>query len=186
MAPPMLLHRDRACLLVVDVQERLVPAMEEQLKHRLLANAALLIKAARRLEIPIIVSEQYRRGLGVTVPELRALVPEEALVEKQYFSCMADAGFRDRFQAIDRPQVVVAGLEAHVCVLQTVDDLIGDGRPVFVAADATASRTTESHRIALDRMAAAGATVVTTEMVVFEWLEKAGTPEFKDLSALVK
>ena len=103
-----------------------------------------------------------------------------------HFSCIGDAGFAGRFREIGRRQAVVAGVEAHVCVLQTAEDLLAAGVETFVVADATSSRTEDSHAAAMDRLRGAGARIVTTEMVVFEWLTKAGTPEFKELSALIK
>lgn len=180
----MLISRDKSCLLVVDVQARLAPAMDAE--RAVVHNTALLLKAARRLDVPVLVSEQYRRGLGPTIDAVAEFVPEGSVVEKMHFSCMNDAGFAQRFRRTGRPMAVVAGIEAHVCVLQTVEQLLDSGAAVFVVADATSSRTAANHAAALERMRHAGAHVATTEMVVFEWLEKAGTPEFKELSALVK
>ncbi len=180
----MLISRNKSCLLVVDVQVRLVPAMDAE--QAVVDNTALLLKAARRLDVPVLVSEQYRRGLGPTVDAVAEFAPEGSVVEKMHFSCMNDAGFAERFRRIGRPMAVVAGIEAHVCVLQTAEQLLEAGGEVFVVADATSSRTRANHAAALERMRHAGARIVTTEMVVFEWLEKAGTPEFKALSALVK
>ncbi len=180
----MLISRDKSCLLVVDVQARLAPAMAAE--RMVVDNTRLLLKAAGRLDVPVLVSEQYRRGLGPTVEAVAEFVPDGAVVEKMHFSCMNDAGFAGQFRQTGRPMAVVAGIEAHVCVLQTVEQLLESGNAVFVVADATSSRTPANHAAALERMRHAGARVVTTEMVVFEWLEKAGTPEFKELSALVK
>ena len=180
----MLMKSDRSSLLVVDVQSRLTPAMNAP--EGVVANIAVLLKAAERLGVPALVSEQYPKGLGHTVAELAALAPQGSVLEKVHFSCMGDAGLAGRLRHIGRPQVVVAGIEAHVCVLQTALDLLDDGRQVFVVADATSSRTSGNHDAALRRMDAAGVGVVTTEMVVFEWLGRAGTTEFKELSALIK
>jgi nicotinamidase-related amidase len=180
----MLISRDKSCLLVVDVQARLAPAMAAE--RAVVDNTRLLLKAAGRLDVPVLVSEQYRRGLGPTVDAVAEFVPDGAVVEKMHFSCMNDAGFAGRFRQTGRPMAVVAGIEAHVCVLQTVEQLLENGNAVFVVADATSSRTPANHAAALERMRHAGARVVTAEMVVFEWLEKAGTPEFKELSALDK
>lgn len=180
----MLISRDKSCLLVVDVQARLAPAMHGE--QAVVDNTRLLLKAARRLDVPVLVSEQYRRGLGPTVDAVAEHVPAGSVVEKMHFSCLNDAGFAERFRRTGRPMAVVAGIEAHVCVLQTAEQLLEAGADVFVVADATSSRTPANHGAALDRMRQAGARVVTTEMVVFEWLEKAGTPEFKELSALIK
>jgi len=180
----MLIKKDDASLLVVDIQERLAPHMAET--DRVVANSCVLLDAAKRLGVPVLVSEQYPRGLGPTEPAVAAHVPDGTVVEKVHFSCVGEPGFPERLGALGRRQAVVCGIEAHVCVLQTVEDLLARGTEVFVVADATSSRTRANHDAALERMRASGARVVTTEMVVFEWLEKAGTPEFKELSALIK
>jgi isochorismate hydrolase len=173
-----------SCLLIVDIQARLAPAMAA--RQTVIDNARILIEAAERLNVPMLVSEQYPRGLGPTVPELAALVPADRKVEKMHFSCIGDQRFTERFRAIGRRQAIVAGMEAHVCVLQTAEDLLAAGTETFVVADATSSRTEGNHMAAIERLRRDGARIVTTEMVVFEWLAKAGTPEFKELSALIK
>jgi len=180
----MLITADRSCLLVIDIQGKLAPTMADT--QMVTDNSALLLKAAGVLGVPILVSEQYPRGLGPTLPQLAALVPPDSMVEKVHFSCMDDDGFARRFRKIGRSQAVLVGIEAHVCVLQTAEQLLEAGCDVFVVADATSSRTTANHEAALERMRADGAQIVTTEMVAFEWLAKAGTPEFKEISALIK
>lgn len=180
----MLIKADRSCLLVVDIQERLLPAMFSP--KSVTENTGILLKAAEIMGIPVLASEQYPKGLGPTVPEIAAQLPEGSVVEKLHFSCLGDGGFCLRLGALARPQAVVVGMEAHVCVLQTVLDLRAQGVDVFVVADATSSRSPESHRLALERMRTAGAQVVSTEMVVFEWLAKAGTEQFRTISKLVK
>ena len=185
----MLIDPDTSSLLIVDIQARLLPKMSAA--DAVVANAAVLLKAAARLDIPVLVSEQYRKGLGTTVAALEPLLPARniqggTVVEKMAFSCMAEADFAARFRALGRAQAVVTGIEAHVCVLQTAEQLLDDGVRVFVVADATSSRVPLSHERAMQRLRAAGAVIVTTEMVVFEWLRRAGTPEFKDISALIK
>ena len=180
----MLLDRQRSCLLMVDVQDRLLSAMAD--RERLVANCAVLLKAAGRLGVPILLSEQYPKGLGPTAPALAQLVPEGPAVEKSEFSCAAAPGYAERLKATGRDQLVVAGIEAHVCVLQTALQFRELGYPVFVVADAVSSRKPESVALALARMRDAGVEAVTTEMVLFEWLGRAGTPEFKELSALIR
>lgn len=180
----MLMSAAASCLLVVDIQERLLPKMAAP--QPVVENTAVLLKAARRLDVPVLVSEQYPRGLGATVPHLEPLLRPDEKVEKLYFSCIGEEAFADRFRALQRHQAVVAGIEAHVCVLQTVEDLLASGIETFVVEDATSSRVKKSQATAMARLREAGARVVTTEMVVFEWLAKAGTPAFKDLSALIK
>ena len=180
----MLLQADQSSLLVVDIQERLAPAITGQ--EALIARATALIEGAGRLGVPIVVSEQYPKGLGHTVGALAPLLQGERTVEKTHFSCLREPGFADRFRQLGRKQAVVVGMEAHVCVLQTVIDLLTQRFEVFVVADAIGSRTAESKALAIERMRTAGASVVTVEMVLFEWLERADRPEFRPLSNLIR
>lgn len=180
----MLIDAARSVFLLVDVQENLGPVMADpRLVYR---NCALLLRAAARLGVPVIASEQYPKGLGPTLGELAALLPDGAVMEKLHFSCAADPAIAERLRGLDRPQVVVAGIEAHVCVLQTALGLKAAGYEVFVAGDACSSRQVANHTAALARMAANGIDVVSTESAVFEWLHRAGTPEFKDLIGFIK
>jgi nicotinamidase-related amidase len=178
------LRRTQAGLLVVDIQERLLPAMAEA--DRVLQNSIRLARGAAVLGLPIWVTEQYKKGLGNTLPELAGAIPGFAPVEKLAFSaCGAEgllSGLRDRAVA----SVILCGIEAHVCVNLTCLDLLKSGFNVFVVADATSSRSAQNHHIALDRMRHAGAVLCSTEMVLFELLERAGTEEFKEILKLVK
>lgn len=180
----MLIDRHRSLLLLVDVQERLLPAMAEP--DRVLANSAILIKAASRLDVPILVSEQYPKGLGHTVPELATLVPGDAILDKLAFSCAADPVLKARIEATGRDQVVLCGIEAHVCVLQTALGLKSSGHIPIVVTDATGSRQPASEAVARERLLANGVELATTEMAVFEWLERAGTDAFRELSKLIR
>ena len=182
----MLIHAETSCLIVIDMQERLVPAM--QAPARTIRNARVLITAARELAVPVLLTEQYPQGLGPTVPELARAAAEAnaAILPKMHFSCMEDSGFAAAFKATGRRQAVIAGMEAHICVMQTAVSLMDQGYEVFVVTDATSSRTLESEKACLDRLQASGAGIVTTEMVVFEWLGRAGTPAFKALLPLIK
>ncbi len=180
----MRMKANQSALIVVDLQERLIPAIHEG--GRVIANARILMQAANRLDVPTLISEQYSKGLGHSVPDIAELAEVESTLEKMHFSCLSDSEIERRLRELGRKQAVVCGTEAHVCVLQSVLELIELGYQVFVVEDAVSSRTPESKRIAMTRMQAAGVQAVTTEMVVFEWLEKAGTPEFKELSALIK
>ncbi|MDA8231508.1 MAG: hydrolase [Magnetospirillum sp.] len=180
----MLLESSKSALLIVDIQQALLPAMARP--DQVVRGAERLMRAALRLDVPVLVSEQYPKGLGATVPELRSLAPDGAVMEKLDFSCVADPSIRARLQALPRPQIVVAGIEAHVCVLQTAMQLRESGWSPFVVADATASRRDSDHQAALARLAATGVAVGSVEMVLFEWLRRAGTPEFKDVSKLIK
>ncbi|MBL8661020.1 MAG: hydrolase [Rhodospirillales bacterium] len=180
----MLINATDSCVLIVDIQDRLLPAVGEP--DAVVANAAILLKAAAALGVPVLASEQYPKGIGHTVAPIGALLPPGSVVEKVHFSCMADPAFAGRFAALGRRQAIVAGLEAHVCVLQTAEGLLAAGSDVFVVADAVSSRTPANHAMALRRLEGAGARIVTTEMVVFEWLGQAATPAFRELSRLIK
>lgn len=175
----MLIERDRSALLVVDIQERLLPHIHEG--KTVLDNAVWLVKIAQRLGVPVMVSEQYPKGIGPTVAVLRGLTPAEAIVEKLHFSCAA-AKCLDGLPGSERPQVVVVGTESHVCVQQTALGLKGQGREVFVVADAVGSRKPLDKELALARMRSHGIDIVSREMVAFEWLKQAGTDEFREIS----
>jgi len=178
------LRRAQAALAVVDIQERLLPAIFE--KERVIQNTVRLIRGAGVLRVPIVVTEQYRKGLGPTVPEVAAVIPAFAPMEKMAFSACGAAAFVPGLNDSNASDIVLCGIEAHVCVMQTCLDLLCQGFRVFVAADAISSRTPENHRLALERMRAAGASIVSTEMVLFELLGQAGTAEFKQILELVK
>jgi nicotinamidase-related amidase len=178
------LTRTRAGLVVVDIQERLLPAIFE--KERVLQNVLRLIQGAAILKVPVFATEQYRKGLGPTVPEVAAAIPAFAPLEKVAFSACGAAGFLTALKNRKVSETILCGIEAHVCVSQTCLDLLDDGFRVFVAADAVSSRTPENYRVGLGRMRAAGAVIVSTEMVLFELLEQAGTAEFKQILNLVK
>jgi len=178
------LTRTKAGLVVVDVQERLLPAMHEH--QRVVQNTVRLMQGAAILQVPIFATEQYVKGLGRTVPEVAAAVPGFAPMEKLAFSACGAAGFLPALKQKEVSEAILCGIEAHVCVTQTCLDLLDEGFRVFVVADAVSSRTPENYRFGLDRMRAAGAIIVSTEMVLFELLERAGTDEFKQVLNLVK
>ena len=180
----MVLERGRSCLLIVDVQERLAPVMSDP--RRVLQNCTYLMRAAARLDIPTLVSEQYPKGLGPTMVDLRPYIPEGGALPKVHFSAAADPAIFARLEALGRDQVVIAGIETHICVLQTALDLQAKGFQSMVVADACASRRVESEQMAWNRLRQSGVQLLSFEMAVFEWLGEGGTPEFKELSALVK
>lgn len=180
----MLLEAAKSCLLVVDVQPRLLKAMDAP--RQVVAGCSLMMKAAEVLDVPVIVSEQYPEGLGPTVEPLAELAPADGFFPKLDFSCARNTAIRGKIDVVGRPQIVIAGIEAHVCVLQTAVDLQREGFACFVAADATSSRMAANHAAAMARMRGAGVEVVTSEMVVFEWLGRAGTPQFKELNKLLR
>ena len=182
---PELLHRESSRLLIVDVQEKLVAALSDSLRARLVSNCRFLAEGAKLFGIPAMATEQYPQGLGPTVAALAELIA--ARPAKKQFSAWECTGWRSAAESIDdRFQIVVAGMESHVCVLQTVLDLLAAGYQAFVVADAIAGRRDLDHQFALERMANSGATITTAEAVLFEWCETAAAPEFKSLSALVK
>ncbi len=177
-----LLSREDSRLLLIDMQEKLVPVIERH--EDVTANCRKLVAAAKLLDVPITVTEQYPKGLGSTISALADAVPQP--IEKIDFSCSncLNWGLAQDDPA-DRFKVVVTGIEAHVCVLQTVFDLLSSGFRVYVIADAVGSRKPFDRDIALQRMAAGGAILTTTESVLFEWCQRAGTAEFKQISKLV-
>jgi nicotinamidase-related amidase len=180
----MLMRAQAAALLVVDIQARLAPAVAGA--ERVIARSRLLIEAAGRLGVPIVVSEQYPRGLGATDERLGPLPRQAAVIAKDTFSCAREPRLRSTLEALGRSQVVLCGMEAHVCVLQTALDLREAGLDVFVVADAVGSRTEASRGLGLERLRDRGIDIVDSEMVLFEWLERAGTDEFRELSRLIK
>lgn len=179
----MLISRDRSLLLIIDVQERLIPAI-----HRgdlVIEGASMLIEVARRLSIPVRCSEQYPKGLGPTVPGVRTHLSEDEIYPKTAFSCAEDTGIAGAVAATRRRQLILCGVESHVCVLQSAIGFQTQGYEVFVVTDAVSSRAPSSVDAAKARLTAAGIQLVTREMAFFEWLGAAGTPEFKDLRHLV-
>ncbi len=174
----MLMDREDSVLLVVDIQERLLPHIHEG--QRVLENAIWLVRVAQRLGVPVMASEQYPKGIGHTQGDLRALIPAGAMAEKLHFSCAA-AGCLTGLPGAERRQVVICGIESHVCVQQTAIGLKEQGRDVFVVADAVSSRKAPDKELALARMRAHGIDLVSREMVAFEWLHQAGSDLFREI-----
>lgn len=174
----------RSLLLVVDVHEKLAPAVHGS--ERVVDNCAVLMRTASKLAVPMLMSEHCPERLGPAVVQLRSLARGPDIVSKVHFSCADEPALIQRIAVLTRPQIVVAGMEAHVCVLQTALGLAERGYRPYVVADATGSRRPESHSIAMARLRMADIPVVTTEMVVFEWLERADRPELRELLALIK
>ncbi|QID17875.1 hydrolase [Nitrogeniibacter mangrovi] len=174
-----LIDRHRSTLLLIDLQERLYPAIDEGAS--VLDNDLALVRCAAQLGVPCVISEQYPQGLGPSVAALREAAPDARVVHKTHFSCVAEGCLTQT--AVDaRPQVVVGGTEAHVCVLQTVLDLLAIGKTVFVVADGIGSRTPQNKALAIERMRSAGARIVSREMVLFEWLREAASDEFRRIN----
>ena len=180
----MLIRRDDSLLLVVDIQQKLAPAIHDA--ERVTANSVRLLEAARQLAIPAFVSEQYVRGLGPSTAAIQKAAVDARFFEKTHFSCAAEPGVLELLRAAKRPQIILTGTEAHVCVLQSAFGLLASGFEVFLVADATSSRTPENRSAAIERMRAGGIQIVTTEMVFFEWLDQAGTEQFRALLPLIK
>ncbi len=181
---PALLEHDRSALLLIDIQERLFPGIHE--RQKMLERIELLLSAAKLMNIPVLATEQYPRGLGKTIGEIFQIVPDLQPMEKMDFSCLPAPGFKDRLASLQRRQIVVTGIETHICVTQTALDLIAHGEEVFVAADATGSRRPLDAETALRRLDQNGAVIATAESVVFEWLRRAGTEAFKALQPKIK
>ena len=189
MGPVMspIARRQDSLLVVIDVQERLFAAMNADGRDQVARNVPILVRAARQLEVPIVVTQQYPRGLGPTVPPVReALEGLDAPLDKLVFSVWRDEAIRDAIARTKRRSVVLCGIEAHVCVLQSAVDLCEAGYTVHVCADAVTSRHPANHATALDAMRQRGVWVVSTEIVVFGWLERAGTDAFRAVSRLVR
>ena len=180
----MRLDRGRAALVVVDVQEAFRPAVLDF--ETVARNVAVLIQGAHALGLPVLVTEQYPKGLGSTVPEVERHLDGVQPIEKLCFSAAGSEEFADRLTASGREQVLLCGIESHVCVNQTADDLLGAGREVHVAQDAVSSRTEDNRRLGLHKMERAGAVLTSVETALFELLREAGTPEFKEIQKLVK
>lgn len=180
------LDPEQCALIVIDVQEKLLPPIFE--KERLLRNSQLLIRMAGVLKMPTLLSTQYSKGLGNTVPEVASLLPDTSPIEKQVFSCFGSDVFCATLKRLagTRNTVVLCGMESHICVAQTALAALREGYVVHVATDAVSSRTEWNWKIGLERMRAAGAVISSTEMVIYEALRSSGTSAFKDMLQYLK
>jgi nicotinamidase-related amidase len=172
-------------LMVIDFQDKLCKAMDGGILEKKTGNVSVLLEAARELGVPVLATEQYPAGLGETLPELKEKIPNAPL-EKMSFSCCGNESIMARIVASGRSRIVVTGMETHICVLQTVLDLLAKGYYVHVVSDGVISRQKGNWRTGLTIASAAGAVVTSTETVLFQLLQKAGTAEFKKLSRLVR
>lgn len=176
----MLLTLQQSCLLIVDVQEKLTPLI---LNHEtVVENCHWLMRLAHELEVPIHLSEQYPEGLGRTVEPLLSEASDAVYSSKIFFSCASDSECLEKINNAGHQDIIIAGIETHVCIMQTAIELQALDKNVFVVVDAVSARHDIDHRYGLKRMKAAGVTLITHEMVFFEWLRQAGTPRFKQLS----
>ncbi|HWP98264.1 MAG TPA: isochorismatase family protein [Syntrophomonadaceae bacterium] len=177
------LKRDDTLLIIVDLQERLMAAMPQ--RDRVFRNTAVLLALAGQYQLPVIVTEQYPRGLGPTVTEIKQALPEHVCLEKVRFSA-SSRELSEILTKLGRPNIIMTGSETHVCVFQTTRDLLEAGYNIHLVRDAVCSRFEENYLNGLALMQDMGAVVTTTETVVFDLLEEAGSPEFRAMSALIK
>ena len=184
MNVPEALTPENTVLVVIDIQDRILRVMHD--KERLLQNLIKLIKGARVLEVPVLLTEQYPAGLGPTLPEVAQLLPDVRPVDKTCFSCCGEGRFLQGLEASGRRQVLLAGIEAHVCVYQTAVDLLRAGYGVHLVVDAIASREAENKAVTVMKLSGAGAALTTTEMALFELLKVARGDKFKQISGIVK
>lgn len=180
------LESDKAVLVVIDVQEKLCVAMDEKVLAAVTKHIGILLESAGELNVPVLITEQYVKGLGATLPELRGKAVDAPCFEKMTFSSCGSTGFVEKLRESGRTQVIVTGMETHVCVLQTVIELRDAGFEVHVVMDAVMSRSKANWRTALEAMTLTGAVPTCTESVVFQLLRVAGTDSFKKLSKLVR
>jgi len=184
MEHPFFLEKEDALLAVIDVQEKLFSVMDQQ--EKMVKHIGLLVRTARRLNVPILMTEQYPQGLGPTIPPLKELLGEVAPLSKLTFSCCRTEHFQSRLKEVGKRQVILTGMEAHICVLQTALDLLAAGFSVHLPIDAVCSRSKENWRVAVEQLKMAGAVITCAETVAFELLREAGTEEFKVLSKLFR
>ncbi len=184
MRHPSLLRKDDTILVIVDIQTKLLNVMFE--KERLISSCRKLIQSINLLEIPILVTEQYPRGMGPTDPLILELLRGADVITKMSFSCCGVEDFSQRIKSSGKKQIVVIGIESHICVLQTVHDLLQQGYFVYIPYDAVSSRKEGDYRNALDRMRQAGAVIGSVESAVFELMKTAEIPVFRQISKIIK
>jgi nicotinamidase-related amidase len=179
-----LLDKNNAALLIVDIQERLAVVMDK--KEMVVRNTLHLVELAKMLSLPVVVTEQYPKGLGKTLPEITAALPSYLPIEKISFNCCGEASFNEQVKRLGKKKIIVTGMETHICVLQTSLGLIKEGFDVHLVTDAVCSRTKANWRSGLELIRDAGGVVTNTETVLFQLLGVAGTPEFKAISNRIK
>ncbi len=184
--PPLLCQAEQSTLLVIDIQQRLASAMPDQALQAVVKHTGMLLKAANLLDIPVIHTEQYPKGLGQTLDDIQQHIHQETPLEKTRFSYCGAEEFEQTLNRGGRKQYILTGMESHVCVLQTAMDLRAKGYDIFVVSDATCSRVKHHHKNALQRMHQAGVIVSNSESVLFEWLRDARHPQFKSISQLLR
>jgi isochorismate hydrolase len=180
------IEREEAVLIIIDVQDVLMKKMNQEVGKNVIQNIRTLLTFAKEMAIPILMTEQYPKGLGKTVPEIKMELGSILPIEKVSFSCCGVETFNEKLNRLGRKQVILSGIETHVCVLQTAADLIQKGYEVHVVADAICSRRKLDWEIGLRWMEKRGAMISTTEIIAFQLLKEAGTEEFRGLSKLLK
>ncbi len=179
-----MLTRTNSALIIVDVQGKLAQLMHG--KEALFANLQRIVKGIQVLEIPILWAEQNPKGLGPTIPEVANLLPDKKPIPKFSFNCCKDDAFMQALNEVNRKQILITGIETHICVYQTAVDLVEMGYEVQVVTDAVSSRTAENKEVGIQKMSNAGVHITSTEMALFELLEKAEGPRFKQILKIVK
>jgi len=176
----MLLQAGQSLVLLIDMQQKLAPAIFE---HKEVEQAAAwVLQVALQLDVPVWATEQYPQGIGSTLPTLAELIPEANILQKMHFSALKEPHIASSLACTERKQIVLLGTEAHVCVLQSALDLVELGYSVFVVTEAVGSRTEENKQLALSRMQHSGVHIISKEMLAFEWLECCGTDTFRQIS----
>lgn len=180
------LAADRCALLVIDIQQKLLPPIFQ--REQLVRNAQLLVRAARIMKIPVLISTQYAKGLGSTTPEIASLLPQTEAIDKTLFSCFGSDAFCAAIERLpgNRNNLLLCGMESHICVAQTALAALRGGSVVHVASDAVGSRTEWNWKVGLDRMRAAGAVISSTEMMIYELMQSSSSAAFKELLPFLK
>lgn len=178
------LDRDNTALLVIDIQEKLAKVMK--MKDAVLDNCLHLIELSKLTGIPVVVTEQYPKGLGLTVEEIRKALPDFQPIEKLHFSCCDEPSFSNKIKQLNKKNIILAGMETHICILQTCVGLLRDGLNVHLVKDAVCSRSKDNWRTACEFMRDAGAVITCTETVLFQILKVAGTDEFRAISKRIR
>ncbi len=179
-----ILNIEDAVLLIVDIQERLATVMKD--REKVVKNCQHLIELAKMINLPIVVTEQYPKGLGRTVSELQSAIPDYKPIEKTAFNCCGEPAFVTAIKKLNKKKIIMTGMETHICVLQTTIGLLQEGFTIHVVEDAVCSRTDENWRTGLEYLRDAGAVITCTETVLFQLLRVAGTEEFKKISQRIK
>ncbi len=177
------LNREDTVLLVIDIQEKLVPVMKY--KDQVINNNKILISAAHEMNFPVIATEQYPKGLGQTVPELLEIIDKDNIFAKNSFTAYIDE-VKHALISLGKKKVLITGMETHICVFQTVRDLMDNGYQVYLVKDGVASRTKENFLNGIELIKSLGAVITNTETAVFDLLKISGTPEFKMMSKMIK